>query len=99
MFDNSVGMLVQGEFKAQGSITNHAVLTLGNDTTVTNSSKVRLVGGPNEYEGRVEIRPNPSVDQWGTICKEVSWVKLYVLYVFVFVCMCTHLYAFMCQQK
>ncbi|KAI8517427.1 scavenger receptor [Branchiostoma belcheri] len=37
--------------------------------TTAESSRIRLVGGSNSYEGRLEVRPADSYD-WGTVCDD-----------------------------
>ena len=48
-----------------------ARFVLKNESTYQNSSTVRLVDGPSEWEGRLEVRPTVN-DSWGTICNQVS---------------------------
>ena len=45
-------------------------MTLRNDSTYVNSSRVRLVGVDSELEGRLEVRPTDE-DEWGTVCDVV----------------------------
>ncbi len=70
-FENSIGMLVQNELQSVGNEAEQVTLRLQNTSTYHNSSLVRLVDGPNQYEGRVEIRPEGE-EEWGTICREVG---------------------------
>lgn len=49
---------------------HEAQFVLRNESTYGNRSTVRLVDGPSEWEGRVEIRPTVN-DTWGTICNQV----------------------------
>ena len=49
----------------------NAMFALKNASTYQNSSTVRLIDGPSEWEGRVEVRPSVN-DSWGTICNEVT---------------------------
>ena len=44
-------------------------MKIKNESTYQNSSTVRLVDGPHEWEGRVEVRPSED-DEWGTVCNE-----------------------------
>ena len=44
-------------------------ITIVNETNNCTYGDVRLVGGSNQYEGRVEVCIN---DQWGTVCHN-SW--------------------------
>ena len=46
-------------------------MKLLNETTVLNSTWVRLVDGDTEMEGRVEVRPSEG-EEWGTVCNLVS---------------------------
>ncbi len=70
-FDNCLGMLVQGELKADGKQNNHIKFLLKNTINFGNHSKVRLVDGKSGFDGRLEVRPTEE-DEWGTVCNRVS---------------------------
>ena len=70
-FGNALGMLVHGELKMEGNEQKPITLVLKNVTTFNNQTRVRLVGGANEMEGLLEIRPTEE-DAWGTVCSLVS---------------------------
>ena len=76
-FENSIGILNHGELSAEGTKESPIEFSLLNMTTFTNMSSARLSGGPNEYEGRLEVLPEGEL-QWGTICNLVC--------IFVFSC-------------
>ena len=73
-FENSLGMLVQGLVEFDGTADRPILMRLKNESTFTNHSLIRMVDGPNELEGRLEVRINET-DEWSTICSEVSASK------------------------
>lgn len=75
-FENSIGVLVHGELKAEGTQLKPISFTLLNSTTYTNESNARLVDGPSEYEGRLEVLPEGE-DTWGTVCSLVCIKIIY----------------------
>ena len=70
-FANALGMLVQDRLEADGTEAEPITMKLLNETTILNSTYVRLVDGATEMEGRVEVRPSAD-DDWGTVCNLVS---------------------------
>ena len=70
-FPNGIGMLVHGRLDADANEREHIHFILKNETTMTNSSFVRLVDGKDDYEGRLEVRPTGE-DEWGTVCNRVG---------------------------
>ncbi len=70
-FPNGIGMLVHGRLDADANEREPIFMKLKNETTMTNSSFVRLVDGDSEMEGRLEVRPNDE-EEWGTVCNRVS---------------------------
>ncbi|XP_074661276.1 protein bark beetle-like [Tubulanus polymorphus] len=67
-FANSLGMLIQGEVRSEGTNVDKIVYTLaGGENEEMNHTSVRLVDGANRYEGRVEVQVN---EQWGTVCSQ-----------------------------
>lgn len=74
-FESSVGMVVHGTLKADGShqgikfkLLEENYLPLENRTIY---EKIRLVDGINEYEGRLELNIS---GLWGTVC-DVGWIE------------------------
>lgn len=84
-FPPSVGLMVAGRLEARGTGPNNILLTLKEErvevpevnfeTTepepviVEDNSTVRLLGGRNEREGRLQVKIN---NKWGTVC-DYGW--------------------------
>ena len=78
-FPNGIGMLVHGKLDADGNEREHIHFKLMNESTWTNHSRVRLVDGASEMEGRLEVRPTED-DEWGTVCNQVRWYQSFELF-------------------
>ena len=88
-FGNAISMYSEGPFYADGTDGNRVEFTYADEDTFRNHSRVRLVDGADEYEGRVEVRPSED-DEWGTVCNKVclsikiSFMSLYACLIIAF---------------
>jgi hypothetical protein len=68
--DFSSGLYVEGFVDFNGNELNQIVMELGEEPAVVNHTSVRLMDGPDEFEGRLEVRPEGE-EEWGTVCSKV----------------------------
>lgn len=61
---------MEGYVKFDGNENEQIEMYLADEETLVNHTSVRLADGADEFEGRLEVRPEGE-DEWGTVCGKV----------------------------